>query len=62
VASALRRALLGRQGVRGLEHLVGAGADAEVVREIDPANDAGGIDEEFGGTSDIVTFDASAFV
>jgi hypothetical protein len=42
--------------------LVWAGADAEVAGEIDPADDARGIDEEFGRACDVVTFYAGAFV
>jgi hypothetical protein len=42
--------------------LVGAGADAEIPGEIDPADGAGGIKEELGGASDVVAVDAGAFV
>ena len=54
--------LLGRQGAGGLQHRVGAGADAEVSGEIDPTDCAGGIDEEFGGAGDVVAVDTGAFV
>jgi len=42
--------------------LVGASANAEVAGEIDPADGAGGIDEELGGAGDVVAVDAGAFV
>ena len=42
--------------------MVGASANAEVAGEIDPADGAGGIDEELSGAGDVVAFDASAFV
>jgi hypothetical protein len=45
-----------------LEDLVGAGSDAEVAGEIDPADGAGGIEQELGGASDIVAIDAGAFM
>ena len=58
----LKAVLLGGQYSGGVEHLVGAGTDAEVAGEIDPADDACGIDEKFGGARDVVAFDPSAFV
>jgi len=42
--------------------LVGASANAEVAGEIDPADGAGGIDEELSGAGDVVAVDAGAFV
>ena len=42
--------------------MVGASANAEVAGEIDPADGAGGIDEELGGAGDVVAVDAGAFV
>jgi len=50
------------EGLGGFEDLVGAGADAEVAGEIDPANGAGGIEEELGGAGDVMAVDAGAFV
>jgi hypothetical protein len=50
------------KGLGGFQNLVGAGADAEVASEIDPADGAGGIDEELGGASDVASVDAGAFV
>jgi len=38
-----------------LEDLLGAGADAEVFGEIGPADDAGGVDEKFGGAGNVGT-------
>ena len=35
--------------------MVGTGANAEVVGEIDPANCAGGVDEELSGSRYVVT-------
>ena len=55
-------ALWSSQGLGGLEHFVRAGADAEVAGEIDPADGAGGIEEELAGAGDIVSVDAGAFV
>ena len=54
--------LLRRHGTRGLEHLVGAGAYPEVIREIDPADCSRGVDEEFRGSRYIVAVDAGSFV
>ena len=54
--------LRGRQGARGLEHLVGAGADAKVIGEIDPANGAEGVDEELRWAGDIVALHAGTLV
>jgi hypothetical protein len=48
--------------MRGLEHLVGAGADAEVVREIDPADCSGGVDEKLRRARNVMATDASTFV
>jgi hypothetical protein len=45
-----------------LQHLVGAGADAEVIREIDPADCAGGVDEELRRARYVMTVDAGSFV
>ena len=42
--------------------MVGASANAEIAGEIDPADGAGGIDEELGGAGDVVAVDAGAFV
>ena len=42
--------------------MVGTGADAEVARQIDPANGTGGVKEKLGGASDVVAIDAGAFV
>ena len=53
---------MGRQCTGGLEHLVGTGADSEVIGEIDPSDDARGIDQEFGGAGDVVAVDAGTFV
>ena len=50
------------QGLGGLEDLVGAGADAQIAGEIDPAYGAGGIEEELGGARDVVAVDAGALV
>jgi hypothetical protein len=50
------------KGLRRLDDLVGAGADAEVAGEIDPADGTGGIDEKFGGAGDVVAVDTGAFV
>jgi hypothetical protein len=50
------------QGLGGFEDLVGAGANAEVAGEIDPADSAGGIEEELGGAGDVVAVDTGAFV
>jgi hypothetical protein len=55
-------ALRSSQGLGGFQDLVGAGADAEVAGEIDPTDGPGGIDEELGGTGDIVPVNAGAFV
>jgi hypothetical protein len=54
--------LLGGQRAGGLEHFVGTGADAKVVGEIDPANCAGGVDEELRRAGDIVALHAGALV
>jgi hypothetical protein len=45
-----------------LEHFVGTGADAKVIGEIDPADYAGGVDEELGRAGDVVAIDAGALV
>jgi len=58
----LQTTLVGRQCTGGLEHLVGTGADSEVIGEIDPSDGARGIDEEFGGAGDVVAVDAGTFV
>src|SRR6266481_850290 len=50
------------QGLGGLEDLVGAGADAQIAGEIDPAYGAGGIEDDLGGASDVVAVDAVALV
>jgi len=50
------------KGLGGFQNLVGAGADAEVAGEVDPADGAGGIDEELSGASDVAAVDACAFV
>jgi len=50
------------EGLGGFEDLVGAGADAEVAGEIDPADGAGGIEEELGWAGDVMAVDAGAFV
>jgi hypothetical protein len=42
--------------------LVGAGADAEVIGEIDPADCAGGVDEELGGARYVKAVYAGSFV
>ena len=42
--------------------MVGAGSDAEVAGEIDPADGAGGIEQELSGASDIVAVDAGSFM
>jgi hypothetical protein len=54
--------LLGCQGVGGLEHLVGTGADTKVIGEIDPTDCAGGVDEEFRRSRYVVGVDAGALV
>lgn len=54
--------LLGSQCAGGLEHLLGAGTDSEVIGEVDPANCAGGVDEEFGGAGDVMPIDAGTFM
>ena len=41
---------------------MGAGADADVFREVFPADDAGTVDEKFGGAGNIMLFGAGAFV
>ena len=43
----------GGEGVEGLQHLFGAGADAKIFGEIEPADFSGGIDEKFGGAGDV---------
>jgi hypothetical protein len=45
-----------------LQHLFGAGAHAEVVGEVDPANHTGRINQNFGRTGDIVAISAGPFV
>ena len=45
-----------------MEHLVGAGADTEVIGEIDPADCAGGVDEELRGARYVMAVDAGSFV
>jgi hypothetical protein len=42
--------------------LVGTGADAKVIGEIDPANCTGGVDEDLRRSRDVVAFDAGALV
>ena len=42
--------------------MVRAGADAEVIRKIDPADCAGGVDEELRGARYVMTVDAGSFV
>jgi hypothetical protein len=42
--------------------LLGAGADAEVVGEIDPADCAGRVDEELRGARYVVAVDPGSFV
>jgi hypothetical protein len=54
--------LLGRQGAGGLEHLLGAGADAEVIGEVDPADCTGGVDKELRWTRYVVAVDAGSLV
>lgn len=39
----------------GREHLLRRGADPEVVGEIDPANDAGGVHEKLGGPGNVLS-------
>ena len=41
-----------RQAVERLQHRLGPGAHAVVVRQVPPANGAGGVDQEFGGAGD----------
>jgi hypothetical protein len=50
------------EGLGGFEDLVGASANAKVTGEVDPADGAGGIDQELGGAGDVVALDAGAFV
>jgi hypothetical protein len=54
--------LLGCQGAGGLEHLFGAGADPEIIGEVDPADCAGGVDKELRRARYVVTVDAGSFV
>ena len=61
-AARQRKGLPGRQAGGRLQHFVGAGANAEVAGEIDPANGAGGVDEKFSGAGDVAATDAGAFV
>jgi hypothetical protein len=50
------------QRPRGFEHLFRPCANPEIASEIAPANGAGAVDQELGGTGDIVTVFARAFV
>src|SRR6266852_6491561 len=52
------RVCLLSEGLGGFEDLIGPGADAEVASEIDPANGAGGIEEELGWAGDVMAVDA----
>ena len=45
-----------------MQDFFGASSNAQVVCEVDPADDAGGVDQELAGTRDIVAVDAGAFV
>ena len=42
--------------------MVGTGADAKVIGEVDPANCAGGVDQELRRARNVVAFDACALV
>lgn len=42
--------------------MVGASADAEIIGEIDPADCAGGVDEELSGARYVMAVDAGSFV
>ena len=44
--------------VEGLQDLQGAGADANILGEIHPADLSGGVDQKFGGARDIGAVDA----
>ena len=43
-----------------MHYLFGTGADPVVFGEVDPADCAGGVEEKFGGTRDVVTARPSA--
>jgi hypothetical protein len=45
-----------------LEHLIGTGADAEVVGEIDPADRTGRVDDELGGARYVVAVYTCSFM
>ncbi|HEX3578185.1 MAG TPA: hypothetical protein VHY33_06445 [Thermoanaerobaculia bacterium] len=47
---------------RGIEDLLRPRADTKIAGEIAPAHGAGAIDEELGGTGDVVSVLARAFV
>jgi len=51
-----------RKGAGDGEGLLGGWADADVIGEVFPADDAGTIDEKFSGAGDIVPVHASALV
>src|SRR5947209_6565627 len=48
--------------LRRFEDLLRPGADAEITGEVAPADGAGAVDEELGGTGDVASVLASAFV
>jgi hypothetical protein len=47
---------------RRFEHLFGPCADADIAREIAPADGAGSVDEELGGAGDVVAASDAVFV
>ena len=48
--------------LRRVEDLLRPGADAEIAGEVAPADGAGAVDEELGGTGDVVSVLARAFM
>src|SRR5439155_25449226 len=58
IDSAERRQSLrgGPHSIEGTEDLLRSRADGDVVSEIDPANDAAGINQKFGGSGNVRAF------
>jgi len=45
-----------------LQHLIGAGTDPQIFCQVNPTHNAGGIDQELGGTRDVVSVHTSALM
>ena len=64
IDSAQRRQSLhgGRNLIERIQDLLWPRADGDVLREIDPANDAVGIDQKLGGSRNVCTFRSRAWM